>query len=92
MNWFRNLNAMPKLMTGFGLLLLITTIIGYQGIELAVALNHKIDTLYSRDVVGLAAVKDVEIDKALIARCSRNAILGIQKRMIWLFKRRSSVP
>ena len=80
MSWFNNLNARPKLMISFGLLLAITTFIGYEGVVLAIALNGKIDTLYSRDVIGLAAVKDVEIDKALIARCSRNAILGMAKK------------
>lgn len=80
MNWFKNLNAMPKLMLGFGFLLVLTTVIGCQGLRLAMLLNGKIAILYSRDVVGLAAVKDVEIDKALIARCSRNAILGIANK------------
>jgi len=80
LRWFKNLNAMPKLMLSFGVMLAITTFIGYQGVRLALALNDKIDTLYARDVVGLAAVKDVEVDKALIARCSHNAILGMAKK------------
>ncbi len=67
-------------MLSFAALLAITTFIGYEGLQLAVVLNSRIDTLYSRDVVGLAAVKDLEIDKALIARCSRNAILGMAKK------------
>ena len=62
------------------MLLAITALIGYQGVRLALALNRKVDVLYSGDVIRLSAVKDVEIDKALIARCTRNAILGMAKK------------
>lgn len=79
MKWFRNLSVKAKLMSSFGLLLAVTSAIGYQGIRVALALNGRIETMYSRDVAGLVAVKDVEVDKALIARCSRNAILATGK-------------
>lgn len=75
MNWFKNLNVKPKLMISFGILLAITIAIGNQGIQIATNLNKRIDAIYSHDVVALEAVKDIEVDKALIARCSRNAIL-----------------
>ena len=76
MNWFKDLNLKPKLMISFGILLAITIAIGNQGIQIATNLNKRIDAIYRHDVVALAAVKDMEVDKALIARCSRNAILA----------------
>ena len=66
-------------MVSFGLLLTATGIIGYSGLRIAVTLSNQIDSLYKGDVTGLLAVKDIEVDKALVARCSRNAILSIGK-------------
>jgi methyl-accepting chemotaxis protein len=79
MNWFQDLKVKSKLMIGFGLLLVITSAIGYQGFIIAAELNNRIALLFSMNVKGIMAVKDIEVDKALIARCSRNAILATNK-------------
>lgn len=77
MQWFRNLNTMAKLMLSFGALLVITIVIGVSGISRMRGLNQAVETTYSRDLLGLVAVKDVEVAKMDAARCSRNAILAI---------------
>ncbi len=33
MNWFKNLNAMPRLMSSFGVLLVLTLVISYLAIS-----------------------------------------------------------
>ncbi len=75
MKFLTNCKVSQKLTISFVLILLITATIGYQGFRVARLLNHQIDTVYGSDFVVLTAVKDIEVDKALIARCSRNAIL-----------------
>jgi hypothetical protein len=74
-DWLKNLKVKPKLMISFGISLIIAIAIGNQGIQIAASLNKRIDDISRHDVVALAAVKDIEVDKALIAKCSRNAIL-----------------
>ncbi len=74
--WFRDLRVKSKLILSFGLLLALMVFVGLQSFRLAKQLNDRIAILYHRDIGALIAVKDIEVDKALVARCSRNAILA----------------
>ena len=76
MKWFKNLNTMPKLMLSFGLLLAITAGIGYLGISRLQEINQQVETIYARDLLGLAEAKDLEVAKMNAASCARDAILN----------------
>jgi methyl-accepting chemotaxis protein len=79
MNWFRNLNAAPKLMLSFGLILAFTAGIGLLGVHMLTDQGAQNDLLFQRDVAGLMAVKEFEVMKAKIATTSRNAIIAAVK-------------
>jgi methyl-accepting chemotaxis protein len=79
MTWFRNLNAMPKLMLSFGLILAITAGIGILGAYILSDQTAQNDLLFQRDVKGLVTIKEFEVTKAKIATSSRNAIIAAAK-------------
>ena len=75
MTWFKNLRTIAKLMIGFGILALLMGTLGYVGLSGIDTINDKLATMYQRDLLGLAAIKDVATDVALIGRYSRNAVI-----------------
>lgn len=79
MNWFKNLNAMPKLMLSFGLILAFTAGIGLTGVFDLASQSEQSDLWYKRDVIGIVTIKDFEVTKAKIATTSRNAIIASSK-------------
>lgn len=66
MNWFRNLNAMPRLMVSFGMPLLLTIAISCLAIRDLRQANERIDSLYSFDMVGLQNADEIAIDVTTI--------------------------
>ena len=76
MTWFKNLRTMTKLMLGFGFLALLTGVVGYEGLSGIAATNQQVESLYKRDLSGIAAIKDVNIDVLKIARQLRGVLLG----------------
>ena len=79
MNWFKNLNAMPKLMLSFGLILAFTAGTGLLGVYRLSEQTAQYDLLFQRDVAGLVAVKEFEVAKANIAKTSRNSVIASTK-------------
>jgi methyl-accepting chemotaxis protein len=79
MTWLKNLNAMPKLMLSFGLILAFTAGIGMIGAYNLSDQTTQNDLLFQRDVTAVIKIKDFEIDKAKIASISRNAIIAATK-------------
>ena len=75
MTWFKNLRTIAKLMIGFGILALLMGTVGYVGLSGIDTINDKLATMYQRDLLGLAAIKDVATDVALIGRYTRNAVI-----------------
>ena len=51
MNWFKNLNATPRLMSSFGVLLVLTLGISYLAISNLSKANDRVDSLYHVDMV-----------------------------------------
>jgi methyl-accepting chemotaxis protein len=80
MNWFKNLNAMPKLMLSSGLLMAFTTLIGLLGTYMLAQQNAETNQLLKRDLSAYMATKDFEVAKAKIATYSRNAIIAASNR------------
>ncbi len=75
MMWFKNLRTMPKLMLGFGTLALLMLFVGYQGITGMNTINDLLNTLYERDMLGIAAIKDFGNSVAKIGRETRQAVI-----------------
>jgi methyl-accepting chemotaxis protein len=75
MTWFKNLRTMPKLMLAFGFLALLMGVVGYQGISGMNDINTMLNTLYERDLMGLAAMKDVDANIARVGREMRQVVL-----------------
>lgn len=78
MEWFRQLSAKTKLVLGFLLTTLFTIGVGYIGLTNASRANDDLDTLYTRDFLGLNAVQEADINMFVLARTVRQAILEPQ--------------
>jgi len=76
MNWFRNLNAAPRLMTSFAALLVLTLGIGYLAITNLSKANDRVDSLYHSDMAGMEEADGMSIDVATLARLSFHAMLN----------------
>jgi methyl-accepting chemotaxis protein len=75
MTWFKNLRTIAKLMIGFGIMALLMGVVGYMGLSGMGAINGKLEALYQRDLLGLAAIKEAGTTVALIGRTSRNLLI-----------------
>ncbi len=75
MTWFKNLRTLTKLMLSFGLIALLLLVVGYQGRRGMRALEDKVEAMYTRDVAGVSAAKDINITIGLIARDVRQFML-----------------
>jgi hypothetical protein len=65
MNWFKNLNAAPRLLLSFGLLIVLIAAISCLAIINLSQANDRITTLYQRDMAGLAVAEELAICPAL---------------------------
>jgi methyl-accepting chemotaxis protein len=77
MNWFRNLNATPRLMLSFGVLIVLIAAMSYLAVGSLARANDRITTLYQDDMVGAIHVNKIAIARMSIGRQGRDAILNI---------------
>jgi methyl-accepting chemotaxis protein len=77
MNWFKNLNAMPRLMGAFGVGLLVTLGISYMAIGDLSAANGRVDSLYHVDMVGASHADGITIDVTTIRGDDLNAFARV---------------
>ena len=77
MNWFKNLNAMPRLMISFGVMLVLTLAITYLAINNLSNANERIGALYHEDMLGAMSVNDIEVSRLTTGRAVRDAMLHI---------------
>jgi methyl-accepting chemotaxis protein len=77
MNWFRNLNAMPRLMSAFGAGLLMTLGISYLAISNLSDANGRVDSLYHVDMVGATHADGITIDVTTIRGDDLNAFARV---------------
>jgi len=74
MNWFKNLNATPRLMSSFGVLLVLTLGISYLAISNLSKANDRVDSLYHEDLVGSTRADGITIDVTTIRGDDLNAM------------------
>src|ERR1035441_6103578 len=78
MNWFKNLNAMPRPMSSFGVLLVLTLVISYLAITNLSKANDRISTLFQDDMAGSRQANQIAKDRLALGREARDAMLHIQ--------------
>jgi methyl-accepting chemotaxis protein len=76
MNWFKNLNATPRLMGSFGVILVLTLGISYLAVTNLSKANDRIDSLYHTDMFGMEEADGMSVDVATLARLSFHAMLN----------------
>jgi methyl-accepting chemotaxis protein len=82
MNWFKNLNAAPRLMSAFGVLLALTLLISYLAISSLSKANARLGALYQEDMTGAISITDINYARAMVGRAHRDAILHINEPAI----------
>jgi methyl-accepting chemotaxis protein len=75
MLWFKNQKTGTKLMLGFALVGALMAVVGYMGIAGMGTINHLNDLLFERDLAGVAAIKEANINLIYIGRAIRQALL-----------------
>ncbi len=75
MDWFKNLNATPRLMLSFGVLIAVMAGISYLGIDNLSKANSRVESLYHMDMVGSAKADGITINVATIGRLSNHAMV-----------------
>jgi methyl-accepting chemotaxis protein len=77
MNWFKNLNAAPRLLLSFGLLIVVIAAISCLAIVNLSQANDRIMALYQKDMTGLGVADELAIARLSLGRVGRDAILNI---------------
>jgi methyl-accepting chemotaxis protein len=80
MQWFRNLNALPKLVVSFCLLTLVSTATSLVSLKKLSEESDRVVTAYSRDIGGLAQVDNIALAKLDMARLTRDALIKIDDK------------
>ena len=75
MQWFYDLRVGKKLIISFILMALITGIVGYIGLHNIGIINKMNDTMYERELLGISAIKEANIDLLYADRSIRNMIM-----------------
>ncbi len=79
MQWFRNLDARPRLMISFGVLILLTMGIGYLSIKGLSDSNDRFETLATRDMPAAQKSNDLAKERLLLSTLAREAILHAEE-------------
>jgi len=78
MRWFNNLDAKPRLMISFGVLLVLTLIISSLAISNMSNANDRVQNLYEKDMKGVIAVQNIAVGRMSVGRMDRGALLNIE--------------
>ena len=76
MTWFQNLNATPRLMISFGLLILVSLGMGYLGVSSLAKSNLGSQLMYQEDMLGSIRADQIDVDRLDIAKQGRDAVLN----------------
>ncbi len=76
MRLFNNLNAVPKIMAATGGTLLLLVMMGLLALGQIAQLNEQTTKIFNREVGGIDAIKQAEVDQAMIARTLAVAALA----------------
>jgi methyl-accepting chemotaxis protein len=77
MDWFKNLNAAPRLLLSFGLLIVLTAAISCLAIISLSETNDSVDTLYHQEMMGAVQADNMTIARMSLGRQGRDAVIHI---------------
>ncbi len=77
MQWFKNLNARPRLMLSFGVLLVLIVVVSGLAIGNLASANARIDYLYNTDMVGSTWASAITLDIYAIKGDDLNGVARI---------------
>ena len=77
MNWFNNLNARPRVMLSFTVMLALIAAMGALAIVSLGQANVRMEVLYQDDFVGLLALDDILLARDGLAKSNRDAVLNM---------------
>ncbi len=77
MNWFKNLNATPRLLLSFGVLIVLIGIISYLAIANLSQGNDRLQVLYQEDMMGAIQSANIGVARMSLGRQARDAMLNI---------------
>jgi methyl-accepting chemotaxis protein len=78
MQWFKNLNATPRLLISFGTLIVLILGICLLAISSLGDANQRMTVLYQDDMMGAIAADTIAISRMELGRAGRDAILNVQ--------------
>src|SRR5688572_28470621 len=76
MNLFYNLRTMTKLLVSFAMMSVVMAVVGYFGVSGMIRINDMLNSLYSRDLTGLNAVMQSQIERLAMARDVRDIVIA----------------
>lgn len=76
MNWFKNLNAVPKIMTACGGLLLFVVGVSFLALSQISEFNDIAMQIFTREVGGMKAIEQAEVDEATMSSTMALAALA----------------
>jgi methyl-accepting chemotaxis protein len=77
MNWFKNLNATPRLLLSFGVLIVLIAVISFLAIGSLSQANDRMEVLYHDDMLGALQTAEISIARMSLGRQVRDAALDI---------------
>jgi methyl-accepting chemotaxis protein len=77
MKWFKNLNATPRLLLSFGILIALVSVISYLAVSNLAAANQNLSDLYHKDMQGAIHAENIAKARLSIGRQGRDALLNI---------------
>ncbi len=78
MGWFKNLNAAPRLLLSFGLIIALNGVISCLAVVDLSRANDWMTALYQKDMGGLRIADDLAIARLSLGRVGRDAILNMR--------------
>jgi len=79
MNWFKNLNATPRLMSSFGVLLVLTLGVSYLATDNLKMANQRVEDLFQKDMQGVMHANGIALARGTNGLYVRDAMLNMSK-------------
>ncbi|UJX42479.1 MCP four helix bundle domain-containing protein [Desulfovibrio sp. JY] len=79
MQWFHNMRVGPKLIGSFILMSLIVMAVGLLGLHNMGLISDMTDTLYERELLGVAAIQEANVNLVYADRATKNLILSTSR-------------
>jgi methyl-accepting chemotaxis protein len=74
MSWFKNLRTVVKILLAFGLMAVLTGVVGYKGVAAAGDIDAMLEKLYERELMGISAIQNANVIRLEIGRNVRFAM------------------